>query len=427
MNKSILTIMGVAVLLSGKAQKLQLTEAATEYKNNFSKAWMMQPDQLESNKSVLIKAKKAIDESYAKQTESPVLKLKDETKMYYYRGMIYLDYIMMASMDEGIMKELEAMEEEQLESASFGSLKKCIELDTKNQWKSDVNRRIESLRAIMFNAGAEMFNQKNYEAAYEAFDGSVKMYDVLSKPDTLAMINAALAAENLNRFDEAYDYYKMCADNNYGKGAEMYQSMIRVLNSPKNENKDDQKILSVIEEGKNKFPNDFVLNVEEFNFWYNKGDNDKAQQALQNAIEADPSNKILHFNIGVTYDNLAKTEHEAKNHEKAFEYIEKAVTGYKSAIELDNEYVDAYYNLGALYVNESQEIQSIANDYDGEKYEQEMKRGQETMQKGIPYLEKVLSFTPNDKNTLSVLKIIYANMDDMENYKRIKALLEAAN
>ena len=427
MNKNILTAVGIAILLNVNAQKLQLTEAATEYKNNFSKAWMMQPDQLESNKSVLLKAKKAIDESFAKQTESPVLKLKDETKMYYYRGMIYLDYIMMASMDEGIMKELEAMEEEQLELASFGSLKKCIELDTKNQWKSDVNRRIESLRAMMFNAGAEMFNQKNFEAAYDAFDGSVKMYDVLSKPDTLAMINAALAAENLNRFDEAFNYYKMCADNNYGKGAEMYQSMIRVLNSPKNENKDDQKILSVIEEGKNKFPNDFVLNVEEFNFWYNKGDNEKAQQALQNAIEADPTNKILHFNIGVTYDNLAKTEHEGKNHEKAFEYIEKAVTGYKSAIELDDKYVDAYYNLGALYVNESQEIQSIANDYDGEKYEQEMKRGQETMQKGIPYLEKVLTFTPNDKNTLSVLKIIYANMDDMENYKRIKALLEAAN
>ena len=427
MNKNILTAVGIAILLNGNAQKLQLTEAATEYKNNFSKAWMMQPDQLESNKSVLMKAKKAIDESFAKQTESPVLKLKDETKMYYYRGMIYLDYIMMASMDEGIMKELETMEEEQLELASFGSLKKCIELDTKNQWKSDVNRRIESLRAMMFNAGAEMFNQKNYEAAYDAFDGSVKMFDVLSKPDTLAMINAALAAENLNRFDEAFDYYKMCADNNYGKGAEMYQSMIRVLNSPKNENKDDQKILTVIEEGKNKFPNDFVLNVEEFNFWYNKGDNEKAQQALQNAIEADPTNKILHFNIGVTYDNLAKTEHEAKNHDKAFEYIEKAVTGYKSAIELDDKYVDAYYNLGALYVNESQEIQSIANDYDGEKYELEMKRGQETMQKGIPYLEKVLTFTPNDKNTLSVLKIIYANMDDMENYKRIKALLEAAN
>ena len=41
----------------------------------------------------------------------------------------------------------------------------------------------------MFNAGANS-ELKNYEAAYEAFDGSVKMYDVLSKPDTLAMINA---------------------------------------------------------------------------------------------------------------------------------------------------------------------------------------------------------------------------------------------
>ena len=46
------------------AQKLQLTEAATEYKNNFSPMWMMQPDDLDKNKSVIIKAKKAIDECY---------------------------------------------------------------------------------------------------------------------------------------------------------------------------------------------------------------------------------------------------------------------------------------------------------------------------------------------------------------------------
>ena len=76
MNKSILTIIGIVILLSGKAQKLQLTEAATEYKNNFSKAWMMQPDQLESNKSVLIKAKKAIDESYEKQIAISCAKVK---------------------------------------------------------------------------------------------------------------------------------------------------------------------------------------------------------------------------------------------------------------------------------------------------------------------------------------------------------------
>ena len=64
-----------------KAQKLQLTEAATEYKNNFSSAWMMQPDQLDKNKAILKKAKSAIDESYSKQIANPILKSKDETKM----------------------------------------------------------------------------------------------------------------------------------------------------------------------------------------------------------------------------------------------------------------------------------------------------------------------------------------------------------
>ena len=53
------------------------------------------------------------------------------------------------------------------------------------------------------------------------------MYNVLSLTDTLAMINAALSAEKMNNTNEAYKYYKMCADVNYGNGAEMYQSMIK--------------------------------------------------------------------------------------------------------------------------------------------------------------------------------------------------------
>ena len=56
MNKKLITIYLVIFCISLNAQKLQLTEAATEYKNNFSKAWMMQPDQLSKNKAILLKA-----------------------------------------------------------------------------------------------------------------------------------------------------------------------------------------------------------------------------------------------------------------------------------------------------------------------------------------------------------------------------------
>lgn len=408
-----------------KAQKLQLTEAATEYKNNFSSAWMMQPDQLDKNKAILKKAKSAIDESYSKQIANPILKSKDETKMYYYRGMIYLDYAMMASMDQDILNDIETMGDEAVEQAAFGSLKKCIEMDVKNQWKSAISVRIEGLRALLFNGGADLFNKADYKNAYESFKGSVQMYDVLSKPDTLAMINAALAAEKLKNYDDAYTFFKMCADNNYGKGAEMYQSMVRVLNAADNENKDEEKILAVIEEGKKRFPKDYVLNVEEFNYWYAKGDNDKAQQALQNAIKADPNNKILHFNIGVTYDNLSNKSHDAKDHIKAVEYMNKAIEGYTSAINLDENYVDAYYNLGALYYNQSITLKSVAGDLSGEKYDTEMARADEMLKKAIPLLEKVLTLAPTDKSTLTVLKSLYFNLDDMDNYSRIKKLLDS--
>jgi tetratricopeptide (TPR) repeat protein len=425
MNKRIISIFLAFVALSLNAQKLQLTEAATEYKNNFSKSWMMQPDQLPKNKATLLKAKKAIDGSYGKQTTTPSLPAKLLTKMYYYRGMIYLDYMMMAAMDKDILTQVEAVGEDELNEASFGSLKKCIELDVKNQWKSDITRKIDGLRGMSINGGVQLFQNGDYKNSYEAFKGAVLMYDVISIPDTLAMVNAALAAEKMKSYDNAYTYYKMCADNNYGKGAEMYQSMIRVLNAVENEKKDEAKILSVIEEGKVRFPKDYVLNVEEFNFWYAKGDNDKAQQALQKAIEADPTNKQLHFNIGVTYDNLSNKSHDNKEHDKAFEYMSKAIEGYQSAIAIDAEYVDAYYNLGALYYNQSITLKSVAGDYSGEKYDSEMARADEMLKKAIPSLEKVLKLAPSDKSTLRVLKSLYFNLDDMDNYSRVKKQLEA--
>ena len=103
MNKQLITGLLVLVAFTFSAQKLQLTEAATEYKNNFSKSWMMQPDQLSKNKSILLKAKEAIDESYTKQISSSSLPAKLETKMYYYRGMIYLDFMMMGAMDKEVL------------------------------------------------------------------------------------------------------------------------------------------------------------------------------------------------------------------------------------------------------------------------------------------------------------------------------------
>ena len=410
-------------------QKLQLTEAATEFRNNYNGSWVSIPDstlrsiQLSKNKSILLKAKKAIDESYLKQTTTPFTKSKDETKMYYYRGAIYLDYWMLSNYDTEILKNVIAVGESEMNEATFGSFSKCLELDIKNQWKSDISNKINIYRNLSINNGVDCFQKKNYSGAFNSFKMGLEMYNVLSLTDTLAMINAALSAEKMKNTNEAYKYYKMCADLNYGNGAEMYQSMIRVLNAE--EVKNEEKILNVIDEGKQRFPKDYILNIEEFNYWYSKGDNEKAQQALENAIESDPTNKVLHFNVGVTYDNISNKYHKENKHDVAFTYMNKAINGYKKAIELDDNYVDAYYNLGALYYNQSITAKSVAGDYSGEKYDKEMKSANEMLKKAIPLLEKVLSLSPSDKSTLTVLKSLYFNLDDMDNYSRIKKQLDS--
>jgi tetratricopeptide (TPR) repeat protein len=201
--------------------------------------------------------------------------------------------------------------------------------------------------------------------------------------------------------------------------------MVRVLMLPENKGVEDNLIVSVLEDAKSKFPEDYELHISEFNFWFSKNNNLKAQKALKNAIDSNPLDKQLHFNIGVIFDNLATKQFESKNIDSAYAYIEKSINGYKKAIEIDSNYVDAYYNLGALFVNESRAIQNLANSLEGKEYDEGMKLAKLTIKKGIPYLEKVLKYSPENKDTLTVLKSIYANINDEVNYSRIKKQLES--
>jgi tetratricopeptide (TPR) repeat protein len=423
--KKIVCIVSILIISSQflTAQKFQLTEAATEYKNNFSPNWMMQPDKLEQNKSTLQKAKKAIDECYVKQLEVPFTKPKDEAKMYYYRGMIYLDYMMMSAMDVEIMSEIKSTGEQAIDDASIGSLKKCLDLDSREEWKDQIEAKVNMLRSTLLNGGVEMFKKESYDAAHQAFAGAVQIYSVLGIPDTLGMINAALAAERNKDFDNAKKYYQMCADNNYGNGAEMFTSMIRVVNA-KNGGANEET-LSVIEAGKNKFPKDYTLNVEEFNYWYSKGDNTKAQEALQKAVEADPTNHILHFNIGVVFDNMSASSHKSNNHDDAFMFMDKSIESYKTAIEIKGDYGDAYFNLGALYYNQSIEVQSLAQDLNGEEYDSQVARAEQMMKDALPWLEKSHEISPKDVSTLTVLKSIFLNLSMNDKYKEIDGKLKA--
>jgi tetratricopeptide (TPR) repeat protein len=426
MKKHILfAIFSISVYYS-YGQKLQLTEAATEFRNNYNNSWSSIPDstlmavQLGKNKTILLKAKKAIDESFLKQTTTPFVKSKDEAKMYYYRGVIYLEF-MLASIFEGDL----SLEDEIYDIIS-SSLKKCKELDVKNQWQNLIKTNIVRTSNSAINNGANFYNIKKYQKAISFFKISVLANSIIFKKDTTAILNIALTNQVINNHEEAYKYYKLFIQDLENPRVDIFYSILREIKL--SDKLSDSVFIANINIAKNKFPTNFEIYNQEFSFWYDKGDNDKAQNALLNAVKADSMNKSIHYNIGILYFNQSEEYIKESNFEKAFDYMDQAVKSLQKALKLDSNYVDALYMVGATYYNKSQYYQSYAGEkfQNPTKYKLEMEKANNWKTNfSIPYFEKVIKIDPKEKATLKNLKSIYFSIEDTENENRIKKMLDS--
>lgn len=413
-------IAGITTLNYG--QKLETTNAAVAYKPLKSNPMWIQSDK-KNGEAKLLEAKKEIDKAFEKYSTSNTLKPKDEAKLLFYRGFIYLDYILVSSLDENKVGELEE-NEELYEEASLGSLKKAIKLDTRKTYTPEIEAKMKMLGGMSLQGGVAMFNEGKYKEAFDAFVTAEKMSDVLGKSDTLSIYNAALSAERLDDYENAIKYFKKSADAGYKTG-ESYQSI--VSNLIKKNGGPSEEAYKYILEGRKKYPNNLSLIISEFNYYITEGETEKAQSSLQEAIEKDPNNPIFHFNIGATFDELTLKKHKEKEHEEAAIFSKKAIEVYKKAIEIKPDFADAFYNLGVFYYNESIELNSIASELgDKEKEEKTLNLAKEYMSDAIPYLEEAHKLQPKDVNTLKVLKSIYFNQEKEEQYnivdKKLKEL-----
>src|SRR5437763_1485765 len=65
------------------------------------------------------------------------------------------------------------------------------------------------------------------------------------------------------------------------------------------------------------------------------GDYETAAEAFEQAVEADPANARARYNLALAQQYLEESE--------------SAIAGYRRAIDLDPQLIDAYTNLGNLY------------------------------------------------------------------------------
>lgn len=352
-------------------------------------------------------------------------------------------------------------------SIALENLNKAIDLESTSSTKL-YTPKAKELRIAMLNRFVQdsrrSLEQEDYKSAYINLEMSYRV----SPNDTLYLYNAALLATENNDFDQALSFYNELIDLKFTGITTNYYAIekatgeVQAFANPeqrelflkagthdtptkdelesvelsllrsmaaiyKNQN-DYDKSLSFIEKAKALDENDINVVLLESNIRWEMGDVESYEKLITKALEIDPDNADLHFNLGVISSDKGKAI-EIDDVDKAMSHYNKAMSHYNKAIEIDSAYTNAYLNAAALILQKEQSIIEEMNSLgtsnaDYNKYD-ELKIVREDIYKSaIPYLESVYELDNNNLSAVRTLRNIYSAVDDMDNYKKYKTIAE---
>lgn len=148
---------------------------------------------------------------------------------------------------------------------------------------------------------------------------------------------------------------------------------------------------------------DLLLNIPAM---YNR-----ALAEFDQAVAADPSN----FRLLLSYASLLESTD-----------TEKAVTMYRRALDADPSQVTAWFNLGALYVNQASGISvQMQTENDDARYKVLSDQMLAYLQEALPLLTRAHQLQPNDIAILQALKQITISLELPDLYQEYKQKLDA--
>ncbi len=359
-------------------------------KSNRASAYMYkEKGQLES-------AKKAIDK--AVQNE----KTKNDPKTWLYYGEIYYG---IATSPLPQFRKLDSL----AATKAFMGLKKAKALDTSSKRKKvtkEADEYIKKLSAVFYARGAKVFKQQNYDRAIEYFKDAFQVSKQLGSFDTTAAFNVGITGVLGKEPKVAVEYLKKCVNANF-KEPKVFIYYNRALQQIG----DTAKAESVIKLGRSRFPGNLSLLLEQAQLYLERGQARKLISSLKEAIAkkpGNPANANFNFLIGKSYDDMGIKD--------------TAAMYYENAIKINPKFFEAYYNIGAIFVNKAAKLQKEANNLPlskTKKYNTLNNEASANLRKAIPWLEKALAINPNDKPTISGLKEAYARLKMKDKLKEL--------
>ena len=342
--------------------------------------------------------------------------------------------------------------------ASVNSLKKSMEIERSLRQKKyieNANILMQQAEADLVNSAVEDNKNGNFKSA------SVKLYDAyLMNPEKDDNINylyfSASSAVNSKEYDTALEYYAILKDMGYtGVVSEYFVTPLETnieekvseteYNLFKN-SKDytNQRVgktesrlpeivknialiyvqkgevdlaISAIKEARAINPDDVNLLLSEADLYIKLGDREKFKELMKLAVQKDPDNAILYYNLGVINGEQGEFD-EAKKF-------------YLKSLELDPSYTATYLNLVGLIlegegpiVEEMNKLVTSRKASDLDKYDQLEEKRVGLYKECLPYLEKLIEIDPANIEAIKTAKNIYYTIDDIDNFKMMNAKLK---
>ncbi len=354
---------------------------------------------MSADKSRFEEAKKYIDKSHEKLMGGGSLKAKDLSKFWYNRGVIYQN-MFKRRLDTNMVT---------LETA-LASYQKEISL-ANPYFEKKSKQGIASILHMYRKLAIKSFDLKEFGASSDYFMKAAAINENLSQTiDTATIVNGYIAAKNGQSWDRAITISnKLLTIEETNSQYHLYK--IGAYNALA----DEDKLFAAINDARIKCPDSQDIVLEEVNYYIARKQFDKLLGSLKEAININPNMAVLHFNIGSTYKEMGDNEN--------------AKASYLKAIEIKEDYFDAYNNLAALYLDRTNALTAEMNDLgfsskEVAKSKKLKSQRNDIFKELIPYMEKAIEIEQDNREILTVLKEIYYKLEDMPNFKIVKSKLD---
>ncbi|RZK00431.1 MAG: hypothetical protein EOO43_25200, partial [Flavobacterium sp.] len=239
--------------------------------------------------------------------------------------------------------------------------------------------------------GNSAYTNNDFSTAFEL----LKQVSDYFPNDTTLAVNTALCAQNIKSYDEALNYFKRAKEKGI-RNPIVFQNMASIYASKF----ESELAIKTLQDGLKLNPHHAFLTNDYINLLLDAEKFDLALGAIESSIAVDKRSKLLYFLYGYLQQAQQKNNGTAE-------------LSYNKALNLDQNYFDALYQLGLIYIENANEA---LKKKENQKFNSFINRAEFT-------LLRAHEININDRNTIQLLTEIYTRKNQLDKVQELKRKL----